>query len=168
MVTALDEKGLWSSSGEWLPALDDFRIPLKYLSAMFSAGNEEIVKTALSRQIALRQYKRSQEVDGEINLAVLEKVGLTQEDADNMFRLLSLAFLKERFVLPTTRREEADLDPFIERGFMGFDDMAPDAPLNRREKFHVNPHRDSDPMRSNGNHYVVDANPAHAGESAGE
>ena len=158
MVTMLDERGVWNSTGDWLPALEDFRIPLKYLSAMFSAGNEEPVKVALKRQLALRQYKRSEQVDGVENLKVLEDVGLNKKEADHMFRLLSLAFLKERFVLPTTRRENAEADPFIERGFMGFDDMAPDAPLKRTEHLHPNPHREMYPTRTNG--FVVDVDPA--------
>jgi nitrate reductase beta subunit len=163
MITMLDERGVWTSDGEWLPTLDEFRVPLKYLAAMFGAGNEEVVKVALRRQLALRHYKRSEQVDGEIVLDGLKEVGLTKEDADHMFRLLSLGFLKERFVIPTTKREEADADPFIERGFMGFDDMAPDSPLNRREKFHVDPQREQYPTRSNG--YVVDVYPSGNGSA---
>ena len=59
-----------------------------------------------------------------------------------MYRLLSLAFLKERFVIPTTHREESESDPYIERGFTGFDEMSPKADMKRRLRFHAAPHSD--------------------------
>jgi len=140
MITALDRNGCWESAGEWLPTLDRFRVPLAYLASMFSAGNVEEVKTALKRQLALRSYRREQEVEGGSDGSVLEAVGLTTAQADAMFRLLSLAFLNERFVIPTTRREESGNDPFIERGFAGFDEMSPTADMKRRQRFHAAPH----------------------------
>ena len=142
MITALDKNGCWESDGEWLPTIDRFRIPLDYLASMFSAGNREEVKQALVRQLALRAYRRDQEVEGGSDGRVLEQVGLTTTQADEMYRLLSLAFLNERFVIPTTRREESDSDPFIERGFTGFDDMSPTADMKRRQRFHAAPHAD--------------------------
>ena len=47
---------------------------------------------------------------------------------------------------------------------MGFDDMAPNAPLKRTEKLHHNPHRDLYPSRTNG--YVVDGVPAEKAAAA--
>ncbi|MCU0258374.1 MAG: nitrate reductase subunit beta, partial [Solirubrobacteraceae bacterium] len=38
MITALDKNGCWESGDGWLPEIDNFRIPLAYLSSMFSAG----------------------------------------------------------------------------------------------------------------------------------
>jgi nitrate reductase beta subunit len=166
MVTALDERGVWNSTGDWLPAVEDYRVPIKYLSAMFGAGNEEVVLTALKRQLALRQYKRSEQVEGTPDLDVLGQVGLTQADADHMFRLFSLGFLKERFVLPTTRREDAEADPFIERGFMGFDEMGPQGQLKRRHKFHENPQRTLDPLKAGNSHYVVEGAPGNGAGGA--
>ena len=142
MITLLDENGMWTSDGSWLPALDKFRIPIQYLSAMFAAGNTNEVKRSLSRLLALRQYRRQQEVDGVTNIEILEQVGLNKKEADHMYRLLSLAFLNERFVIPTTRREDSDSDPFIERGFTGFDEMSPLADMKRRQRFHADPHSD--------------------------
>ncbi len=143
MITALDRNGCWESYGDWIPTLDEFRVPLDYLASMFSAGNREEVKTTLLRQLALRHYRRGQEVDGKTDTGVLDKAGLTREQADAMYRLLSLAFLDERFVIPTTRREESGSDPFIERGFTGFDEMAPEADMKRRQRFHAAPSTDS-------------------------
>jgi len=116
-----------------LPDLDEYRIPLKYLSSMLAAGNDEEVKKALRRQLALRRYRRSQRVDGEEDVEVLEEVGLTEEDAEEMHRLLSLAHYDERFVVPMKHNENTGDSPYIERGFAGFDD---DGTMKRRGMFH--------------------------------
>jgi nitrate reductase beta subunit len=140
MVTLLDENGCWTSEGDWLPALDDFRLPIRYLAQMFTAGNEDQIKRALGRLLALRRHKRSQAVEGKPDKRSLTKTGLDETTAEEMYRLLALAHYDERFVIPTTRREDAEADPFIERGFMGFDQMAPEAAMKRRESFHPVPH----------------------------
>ncbi len=116
--------------------LDKLRIPLKYLANLFAAGNEEEVKKSLRRQLAVRHYERSLRVDGKPNLEVLEKVGLTEEDARGITRALSLSFYHERFVIPTTRREAADLSPYTERGTAGFIPLSPWAPIKRRKSYY--------------------------------
>jgi nitrate reductase beta subunit len=120
--------------------LDKFRIPIKYLASLFAAGQEEPVRTSLRRQLAVRHYERSLRVEKTPNLDVLRRVGLTEEDAKGIVRALSLAFYQERFVVPTTRREGADLSPYTERGFTGFAAMGPLTPLKRRRSYHTAPH----------------------------
>jgi len=121
-----------------LPDLDEFRLPIKFLSQMFSCGEDSLVETALLRQLAVRGYRRSIRVEGEADLDVLEKVGLTEKDAKHMHRLLSLAHYHERFVVPTTRRERTDNAPFIERGYAGFSEMTPGNMPQRSVEFHGN------------------------------
>ena len=128
-----------------LDELEKFRVPLKYLANMFAAGNEEMVKKSLLRQLAVRHYERSLRVDGKPNVEVLERVGLTEEDAKGIVRALSLAFYDERFVVPTTTREEADLSPYTERGVAGFDEMRLSSPLNRRRSYHRDYHTPEKP-----------------------
>ena len=108
-----------------LDELDKFRVPLKYLTSLFGAGNEEVVKNTLRRQLAIRHYQRSIRVDKKPNLEVLNQVGLSEEDAKEIVRALSLAFLDERFVVPTTKREKTNIDPYTERGFAGYDQANP-------------------------------------------
>jgi nitrate reductase beta subunit len=137
--SVLDERGLHLAVGEdsVLPSLENFRVPVQYLATMFSAGNIEEVEKALIRQLAVRAYRRSVRVDGTPNLEVLEAAGLTEKDANDIQRLLSLAFLDERFVIPTTHREDdRDTSPFSERGFAGFQEMAPQK-MKRREFMHL-------------------------------
>ncbi len=119
-----------------LDELDKFRVPLEYLASLFGAGNEEVVKVSLRRQLAVRHYERSIRVDGKPNVEVLTRVGLTEEDAKGITRDLSLAFYDERFVVPNTKREEADISPYTERGFAGFTAMGPWTPMGRGEQDH--------------------------------
>ncbi|MDP6098665.1 MAG: nitrate reductase subunit beta [Candidatus Thalassarchaeaceae archaeon] len=137
--SVLDENGMHSATDadSVLPSLDKFRVPIQYLATMLSAGNVSEVEKALSRQLAVRAYRRSVRVDGTPNLEVLEAAGLTEKDANDIQRLLSLAFLDERFVIPTTHREDdRDTSPFSERGFAGFQEMAPQK-MKRREFMHL-------------------------------
>lgn len=119
-----------------LDELDKFRLPLKYLSSMFAPGNEEEVKKSLRKQLAVRHYQRSIRVEKKPNAEVLKKAGLTEEDAKGIVRALSLSFYNERFVVPTTKREAAQISPYTERGFAGFDMMTLHSPMKRRKSYH--------------------------------
>ncbi len=117
-----------------LDELDKLRIPIKYLANMFAAGNEEEVRKSLRRQLAIRHYQRSIRVDGSPDLEVLKQVGLSEEDAVQITRAVSLSFYNERFVVPTTKREGADISPQVERGFAGFTAMGPWTKLRRKSR----------------------------------
>jgi nitrate reductase beta subunit len=119
-----------------LPNLDEFRIPISYLARLLAAGNKEHVGVALKRQLAVRAYRRSERVEGKADDAPLREVGLTVKDAREMHRLLALAHFHERFVIATTRPEQTANAPFIERGFAGFDELAPGESPIRRKSFH--------------------------------
>ncbi len=125
--------------------IDKFRVPLQYLASMFAAGNQEPVKVSLRRQLAVRKYERSLRVDKTPDVDVLKRVGLTEDDARGIVRALSLAFYNERFVIPTTRRENADISPYTERGFAGFAAMGPLTQLKRRKSYFSAP---QDPDKS--------------------
>jgi len=122
--------------GRHLPNLDDFRVPIKYLASLLAAGNEQEVKSALTRLLALRSYRRSIRVYNQPDLAVLKLAGLTESQAVEMHRLLALAHYHERFVVPTTHREATAGAPYIERGYAGYDEMSPGTQPHRRQTFH--------------------------------
>jgi len=123
--------------------LDKYRVPMKYLASLFGAGNEQVVKTSVLRQLAVRHYERSIRVENNPDTEVLGKVGLSEEDAKGIVRGLSLAFYDERFVVPTTKREEADMSPYTERGVAGFDQMTPWSPMKRRKSYFKSHHTGS-------------------------
>jgi len=119
-----------------LPNLDEFRIPIEYMASMLSAGNTEEVGKALLRQLAVRKFRRNERVEGKVDVSILTEVGLTEEDARHMHRLLALAHFHERFVIATTHTESTSSAPFIERGFAGFDELAAGKGPKRRTSFH--------------------------------
>ncbi|MEJ2640112.1 MAG: nitrate reductase subunit beta [Desulfosarcinaceae bacterium] len=98
--------------------IDRLRIPVTYLANLLTAGDEAPVRLSLKRLAALRDYMRSLRVEGEGDTSLLDAVGLLERDAEQIYRLLALAPLQERFVLPTAGREQADIH--IDQGCCGF------------------------------------------------
>ena len=91
-------------------AIDEARVPLKYLASLFSAGNVDVVRSALRRLMAVRWHRRSLEVndvDPALVQRMLREAKLTPEDADAIYKLTALANLDERYVMPPIQREEA-------------------------------------------------------------
>ena len=96
------------------------RIPLTYLANLLTAGDEEPIRLALRRLMALRSYMRSKRLEGEADSGVLEKAGMTEEMAEGMYRLLAIAKYRDRFVIPTVKKEK-EVDLYREQGAAGFD-----------------------------------------------
>ena len=107
VITALDARGKYTADYDTLiPTIDKLRIPIKYLANMFAAGNEEEVRKALKRLIAIREFFRLVEVEGKSKAEaayVLEQNGLNLEDADKMYRWLALG--RNRWIIPTRKVE---------------------------------------------------------------
>jgi nitrate reductase beta subunit len=91
-------------------ALDDARLPIRYLASLFSAGNTEAVASSLRKLMAVRWYRRSLELD-DVDTATAQKAlaeaGLNAAQANAIYRLTALSTLYERFVLPPLQREAA-------------------------------------------------------------
>lgn len=101
--------------------IDRLRIPVKYLANLLAAGDEAPVRLALKRLLALRAFMRAtgvEQKDG-AGMAALEEVGLSREEAGEMYGLLALAKYGDRFVIPTVRREEVQ-NLHRDRGTCGF------------------------------------------------
>lgn len=102
-----------------LPTVDKLRIPIKYLANMLTAGDTTPVLNALKRMLAMRHYKRAETVDGEIDTSALKEVGLTEIQAQEMYRYLAIANYEDRFVIPSSHRELAS-KAFSEAKSCGF------------------------------------------------
>jgi nitrate reductase beta subunit len=126
------EKGVYKVDAEdYFGSLEKARIPLSYMAKMFSAGNEDKVRTVYEKLLAVRTYKRAEQV-GDIDQKqvdeMLKKTGLTAEACEQIYRLTSLPTFEERFVLPPMHREYAtelamENDPYTfkaEAGVGGF------------------------------------------------
>ncbi|AGE86068.1 nitrate reductase A subunit beta [Cronobacter sakazakii SP291] len=102
-----------------LPDVDSLRIPVQYLANLLTAGDTAPVLLALKRMLAMRHYKRAETVDGVNDTRALEEVGLTEAQAQEMYRYLAIANYEDRFVVPSSHRELAH-DAFPERNGCGF------------------------------------------------
>jgi nitrate reductase beta subunit len=102
-----------------MPDLDDMRIPVKYLANMLTAGKVEPVRLGLKRMMAMRHYMRGKMIEGKDNSGILEDVDLTPELVEDMYKIMAIANYEDRYVIPTSHREET-LDAFGESGGCGF------------------------------------------------
>ena len=104
-----------------MPDVKSLRIPVRYLANMLTAGQEAPVVTALERMLAMRAYMRSKTVDGVIDAAIAERVGLSVELIEDMYKIMALADYEDRFVIPTTHREVVE-EAYELKGGCGFTD----------------------------------------------
>ena len=104
-----------------MPNVRNLRIPLRYLANMLTAGDEAPVATALERMLAMRAYMRAKTIDGVIDEGLAEKVGLSGQMIEDMYKIMALADYEDRFVIPTTHREQVE-DAYDLRGGCGFTD----------------------------------------------
>jgi nitrate reductase beta subunit len=107
----------WDSNG--LPDVRSLRIPVRYLANLLTAGKEEPVVSALERMLAMRGYMRAKSVDGMIDEAIAEKVGMTGVMIEEMYHIMAIANYEDRFVIPTSHREISE-DAYDVRGSCGF------------------------------------------------
>jgi nitrate reductase beta subunit len=102
-----------------LPDVRSLRIPLRYLANLLTAGDEEPVAKALERMLAMRAFMRGRHVEKREDTALLDRVGLSVAQVEDMYRYLAIANYEDRFVIPTTHREYAE-NAFDLRGGCGF------------------------------------------------
>jgi nitrate reductase beta subunit len=120
ILKVMTQKGY--SETEIFPAIDEMRIPVKYLAKMFTAGNEEVIRTILKRLLAMRMYMRAKQLGREdkFDTNILKEVGLTPQMVEEMYKLLAVAKYEDRFVIPTTTKEKHE-DVYKEQGLTGYD-----------------------------------------------
>ncbi|MDE0345398.1 MAG: nitrate reductase subunit beta [Boseongicola sp.] len=104
-----------------MPDVRNLRIPLRYLANMLTAGDEEPIARALERMLAMRSYMRAKTLDGVNDEGIAARVGLSGRVIEDMYRIMALADYEDRFVIPTTHREEVE-DAYDLRGDCGFTD----------------------------------------------
>lgn len=104
---------------ENMPDVRSLRIPVRYLANLLTAGKEEPVVLGLERMLAMRGYMRAKTVDGVIDDAMGERVGLSNQQIEDMYQLMAIANYEDRFVIPTSHRELGE-DVYDERGSCGF------------------------------------------------
>jgi len=114
------EAGKIGHDGE-MPDVRSLRIPVRYLANMLTAGDEAPIVQALERMSAMRTYMRAKTVDGVIDEAIAARVDLSGRVIEDMYKIMALADYEDRFVIPTTHREQVE-DAYDLRGGCGFTD----------------------------------------------
>jgi len=102
-----------------IPDLKSLRIPVKYLANLLTAGDEAPVLSALERMLAMRAFKRSQQVEGSEDLEVLARAGITKHQVEEMYRYMAIANYEDRFVVPTSHKAYAE-DAYDMKSSCGF------------------------------------------------
>jgi nitrate reductase beta subunit len=117
-IQAAAEAGKMGVDGA-MPDVRSLRIPLRYLANMLTAGDEAPVARGLERMLAMRAYMRAKTVDGVIDGAIAQRVGLEPKQIEHMYQIMAIANYEDRFVIPTAHREIAE-DAHNLRGACGF------------------------------------------------
>jgi nitrate reductase beta subunit len=102
-----------------IPDVRSLRIPVRYLANLLTAGAEAPIVSALERMLAMRVYYRRRQLGEDGGSDVLAQAGLTVAQVEEMHRYLSIANYEDRFVIPTSHREQAE-DAYGLRGSCGF------------------------------------------------
>jgi nitrate reductase beta subunit len=102
-----------------MPDVRSLRIPLRYLANLLTAGDTEPVSLALERMLAMRAYMRTKHVDGVLDPKIVERVGLTELQVEDMYRYMAIANYEDRFVIPTSHKELGE-HAYDQRGMCGF------------------------------------------------
>jgi len=90
--------------------IENARFPIKYMANLFSAGDTEMMTDKLKKLMAIRIYRRYKtvgDISQEKSDKALAEVNLSEEDAEGLYYLTSLAKFDERFVIPHAHREQA-------------------------------------------------------------
>ncbi|MEM7060995.1 MAG: nitrate reductase subunit beta [Pseudomonadota bacterium] len=104
-----------------MPDVRNLRIPVRYLANMLTVGDEAPIVNALERMLAMRAYMRAKSIEGVTDEAIAARVGLRGAAIEDMYKIMALADYEDRFVIPTTHREEVE-EAYDLRGGCGFTD----------------------------------------------
>lgn len=94
------------------------RIPIDYLAQLLTAGDTDHIRSTLKKMSVMRQYMRAVQTNKSIDPALISGVGLTEKQIEDMYRLLAIAKYDDRFVIPSSHREEVS-DLYAEQGSCG-------------------------------------------------
>ncbi len=103
-----------------IPDVKSLRIPVQYLANLLTAGDTIPVVNALEKLLAMRAYMRDKVVHRRENKQIAQKVGLSVEQLNDMYRYLAIANYEDRYVIPTSHNEANLNDAFAERSGCGF------------------------------------------------
>ncbi len=118
IMNLFEGKGSQQSAEDIFPAIDQMRIPIDYLAQLLTAGDTDHIRSTLKKMSVMRQYMRAVQTNKSIDPALISSVGLTEQQIKDMYRLLAIAKYDDRFVIPSSHREEVS-DLYAEQGSCG-------------------------------------------------
>lgn len=122
ITNMIEGKGSRASEYDIFPAIDDMRIPIEYLANLLTAGDQAHIRTVLKKMAAMRLYMRALQTNKQPNEQMVQSLGLTGEDIEEMYRLLAIAKYNDRFVIPASHREQV-AELYAEQGTCGLSFM---------------------------------------------
>ena len=108
------------STEDIFPAIEQMRIPVEYLANLLTGGNQEVIRTVLKKMVLMRQYMRMKDIGKTFDTKLLEALNTDAQTIEDMYRLLAIAKYDERFVIPTSHKENYE-DLYKEQGMTGFE-----------------------------------------------
>ena len=109
-VAASLESGRHEVGQSFFSSLEHARLPIRYMSALLTAGNAQVVEAAYKKMIAVRLFNRARTVGDVADAGVqraIEEAGTTPREIDAIYHMTSIAPFQERFVVPPFLREAA-------------------------------------------------------------
>lgn len=100
-------------------AIENLRIPIRYLANLLTAGDTSLIRKTLKKMAAMRTYMRALNLDKEPDEKMIKSVGLTKESVEEMYRLMAIAKYSDRYVIPTSHREDS-ANLYSEQGTSGY------------------------------------------------
>ncbi|WP_310683143.1 nitrate reductase subunit beta [Aliifodinibius sp. S!AR15-10] len=100
-----------TTTTELFQQIDEARFPMQYMANLFSAGDTELVKKTILKEMVVRLHRRDVTVgdmDKEKVDNMLAELDMTRDEAEAIYQLTSLPSFDQRFVIPPAHREEAD------------------------------------------------------------
>jgi len=100
-----------TTTTELFQKIDEARFPMQYMANLFSAGDTELVKNVILKEMVVRLHRRDitvGDMDKEKVDAMLNDLDMSREEAESIYQMTSLPSFDERFVIPPAHREEAD------------------------------------------------------------
>jgi len=92
-----------TSAGDIFHAVTNLRVPLAYLASLLTAGDVDLVAGVLMKLAAVRSHMRA------VTTGVSDDTEIGGTDAaglEELYRLLAIAKIPDRFVIPKAHREE--------------------------------------------------------------
>jgi nitrate reductase beta subunit len=110
-MAQVDGEGIYETVSESLwPGIEKNRMPMKYMASLFSAGDTSKIETVYKKLMSVKMHRRNVTV-GDLQKSEVESMmadaKVSPDQADEIFRLTSLATYEERFVIPPAHREES-------------------------------------------------------------